>query len=281
MAYFAGVDVGWVYAKAIILNDQAVVARQMVPSRVSYDNAGREVLMKALAQAPVSQEQLTGVVTTGHRAGDVPMAKEKAADVICTSRGVFYEMPAARTIIDVSGQSQRVIVINERGKIRNFLENPRCATGLQRQETKTYNCEICGAASCRYLHQVASALGVGEEDLADLSQGAQDPIKYDPDACAVVARSEVRDWLAKGASREDIVAGVHTAAAFRIAGMVTRAGMQKEIVLTGGGAKDNGLIRAIEKRLGMEVLVPEYPEYCAARGAALIARDMADAPGLK
>jgi len=268
MAYFAGVDVGWIYAKAVILNEQAIVTRQMLPSRGNYNSAGSDVLMKALEAAAISLEEVAGVVMTGHRAADVPKAKEKVSEIVCTSRGVFYQIPSARTIIEVSGQSQKVITINEEGKPLDFFENQRCATG-------TYNCEICGAASNRYLHQVAVVLDVKEEDLGELSLQARDPVKYDTSACAVAARSEVRTWLANGASKEDIIAGVHAAAAVRIAAMLTRSGTQKDVVVTGGGARDVGLIRAIEERLGMKVLVPEYPEYSAALGAVLVAREWA------
>ena len=274
MAYFAGVDVGWIYAKAVILNEKAIASRQMVLSRGNYDNVGNDVLTKALEEAGISLDEVVGVAMTGHRAANVPKAKEKVSEIVCTSRGVFHHIPSARTIIEVSGQSQKVITINEEGKPVDFFENQRCATG-------TYNCEICGAASNRYLHQVAVVLDVKEEDLGELSLKATSPVKYDTSACAVAARSEVRTWLANGASKEDIIAGVHAAAAVRIAAMLTRSGVHKDVVVTGGGAKDAGLIKAIEERLGTKVLIPEHPEYSGALGAVLVARDAAQVAQVK
>ena len=274
MAYFAGVDVGWIYAKAVILNEKAIASRQMVLSRGNYDNVGNDVLTKALEEAGISLDEVVGVAMTGHRAANVPKAKEKVSEIVCTSRGVFHQVPSARTIIEVSGQSQKVITINEEGKPVDFFENQRCATG-------TYNCEICGAASNRYLHQVAVVLDVKEEDLGELSLKATSPVKYDTSACAVAARSEVRTWLANGASKEDIIAGVHAAAAVRIAAMLTRSGVHKDVVVTGGGAKDAGLIKAIEERLGTKVLIPEHPEYSGALGAVLVARDAAQVAQVK
>jgi len=274
MAYFAGVDVGWIYAKAVILNEKAIASRQMVLSRGNYDNVGNDVLTKALEEAGISLDEVVGVAMTGHRAANVPKAKEKVSEIVCTSRGVFHQIPSARTIIEVSGQSQKVITINEEGKPVDFFENQRCATG-------TYNCEICGAASNRYLHQVAVVLDVKEEDLGELSLKATSPVKYDTSACAVAARSEVRTWLANGASKEDIIAGVHAAAAVRIAAMLTRSGVHKDVVVTGGGAKDAGLIKAIEERLGTKVLIPEHPEYSGALGAVLVARDAAQVAQVK
>jgi len=274
MAYFAGVDVGWIYAKAVILNEKAIASRQMVLSRGNYDNVGNDVLTKALEEAGISLDEVVGVAMTGHRAANVPKAKEKVSEIVCTSRGVFHQIPSARTIIEVSGQSQKVITINEEGKPVDFFENQRCATG-------THNCEICGAASNRYLHQVAVVLDVKEEDLGELSLKATSPVKYDTSACAVAARSEVRTWLANGASKEDIIAGVHAAAAVRIAAMLTRSGVHKDVVVTGGGAKDAGLIKAIEERLGTKVLIPEHPEYSGALGAVLVARDAAQVAQVK
>ena len=117
---------------------------------------------------------------------------------------------------------------------------------------------------------IARILHIDVEEIGPLSMGAKNPVEFTT-GCAVFAESEAVSRIAEGASAADILAGVHRAMASKIANLVTRVGLARDLVVTGGGANDTGLVRAVAAALGADVLTPEEPQVTAALGAALIA----------
>jgi predicted CoA-substrate-specific enzyme activase len=156
--------------------------------------------------------------------------------------------------MDIGSQFCRAIKLDDGGKVVNFVHNEKCAGG-----------------SGKFLQVIAKILHMKIEDIGDLSLKSTDPVKFTT-GCAVFAESEAVSRIAEGASPADILAGVHMAMSAKIINLATRLGLVQDCVVTGGGAKDIGLIKTLEGELGVKVLIPEEPRISAAVGAALLFR---------
>jgi predicted CoA-substrate-specific enzyme activase len=178
-------------------------------------------------------------------------------DISCDARGIFYLFPSARSVIDIGGQFTKVFKVDNRGRATAFLLSEKCAAG-----------------SGRFLQVIAKVLQVDLEDIGELSLSSQRKVDFNT-GCAVFAESEAISRIAEGASKEDILAGLHRTLAAKIQTMVERVGIEPDCALVGGGAKDVGLVKSIEEGLGCSLLVPEEPQIVAALGAALLAEEKA------
>ena len=164
--------------------------------------------------------------------------------------------PLARTIIDIGGQDSKAIRVDATGRPTNFIMNDKCAAG-----------------SGRFVEVIADSLGVKLEDMGDLSLRSRNPAQIS-NICTIWAQQEVASRLAEGVAVPDLVAGVHKSLADRVARMVNRIKVEKEVVLTGGGGKNKGLVKALSEELGCSLLVPPEPLITGALGAALVGKDL-------
>jgi predicted CoA-substrate-specific enzyme activase len=177
------------------------------------------------------------------------------SDVSCHGKGVHYFFPEVRTIIELGGQSSKVIRVDERGKAIDFVISEKCAAG-----------------SGRFLQLMSKVLRIGFEDIGPLSMESKKAVEFST-GCAVFAESEAISRISEGACKEDILAGVHQAIAMKIINLLERIGSEGEIAITGGGAKDVGLIMTLEEKIGTKLLIPQDPLLTAALGAAIIAQE--------
>lgn len=253
MSFFAGIDVGAIFTKAVILGEDGVRARACLPSGSDYTAAAGAALNQALEQAGLSPDRIDRIAATGVGSGKVEGARFTVSDISCHGVGVHYFFPHARTIIDIGGQATKVIRVDESGRALEFAVSEKCAAG-----------------SGRFLQLIAKVLQIKFEDVGPLSLQATNPVEFTT-ACAVFAESEAISRIAEGAKREDILAGVHRALASKVLTLVKKLGEEREIAITGGGACDEGLIAVLKESMG-EVLTPPEPLLTAALGAALIAR---------
>jgi len=256
---FAGLDMGSAYTKAVLRNNHHISASAVFPSGGDYKNAARRVLKEVLSAAGVDFESLSGIVVTGLGAGSVPFTARKVSDLSCQAMGCHCLFPTARTLIDIGGQFTKAARITPQGRLADFLISEKCATG-----------------SGRFLQIIARILQIKVEDIGTLSLNAKSPVEFSTN-CAVFAESETVSRVAEGAAKEDILAGVHRAMASKTAMLVKRLKMEPDVVLTGGGGEDAGLIKAIDQALGIKVFVPEQPRLTAALGAACLAEEEPDA----
>jgi predicted CoA-substrate-specific enzyme activase len=253
--YFAGVDIGSTMTKVVIM-DEAILASIIGPTGAEYRRLANKVMQEALAQANLSFGQITFVVATGYGRIRVPFADKQITEISCHARGVSALFPSAKTVIDIGGQDCKGIKLAN-GKVVDFVMNDKCAAGTG-----------------RFLEVIAEALGVELQALGDISLRSREAVKIS-NTCTVFAEQEVVSQLTQGTPLEDIVAGIHEAIASRISSMVERIKVERDIVVTGGGAKNIGLVKAMERRLGHSVLVPEEPLLTGAIGAALLGKELA------
>jgi (R)-2-hydroxyacyl-CoA dehydratese activating ATPase len=253
-AYFLGIDIGAAGSKAVILEGQKIAASVVLPSGTNYATTSSQVKAEALKQAGLKESDITASAATGI-GGRNAGADSYHGVIICDARGVNLTFPTARTIIDIGGQGSQVITMGEAGRVINFNVSEICATG-----------------SARLLQVLARILQVNMEDIGPISLKATNPSNFST-SCTVFLETEVITRISQGDKPEDILAGIHRSIADKISGMSRGVTLQTDMVVIGGGALDIGLVKAIEEKLQVKVLVPENPRIMAALGAAVIARE--------
>jgi predicted CoA-substrate-specific enzyme activase len=260
--FTAGVDVGAITAKAAIVSYAAPTAKtpQLLATAVmhaGYDRAAaaRYVLDQAMAQADLTREQITRLVGTGYGRVQVPGADRTVTEITCHARGAHYLCPDVHTVIDIGGQDSKGISIGQNGKVLDFVMNDKCAAGTG-----------------RFLEVMAHALEVDLVEFGPVALSALSRAKISS-TCTVFAESEVITHVAKGIPKAEIIAGIHEAIAARIATMVGRIPIKDTVVLTGGVARNDGVARMLEEKLGRPIFVPPDAQLAGAIGAALIAKE--------
>ncbi|OGP55239.1 MAG: 2-hydroxyglutaryl-CoA dehydratase [Deltaproteobacteria bacterium RBG_13_52_11b] len=248
--------------KAVILND-GVVASVIGSTGPEQRRLANKVMEEALKRAALPFAAITYVVATGYGRINVPFADAQFTEITCHARGIASLFPEAKTIIDVGGQDIKAIRIDGAGKITDFVMNDKCAAG-----------------SGRFIEVIADTLGIPLNTVGDLSLQSKNPAKIS-NICTIWAQQEVAASLAQGIPIPDLLAGVHRSLTERISTMVNRLRVEEAIVVTGGGAKNKGLLKALSEQLGHEILVPEEPLITGALGAALLGKEMAQRAKLK
>lgn len=251
----AGIDVGAATAKTVILNGRAVQSSALLPTGASVTRSAEAVMEEALKRSGLTMERLGYVVSTGYGRRAVPFAHKALTEILCHARGVNTLHPGVRTVIDIGGQDSKAIAVDEKGHVSNFVMNDKCAAGTG-----------------RFLEVMAMILEVKIQEIGVLSLDAREPCKV-TSTCTIFAESEMVSLRAEGRSQEDILAGIHHAMAHRIAIMGKTVGFRKEVVFTGGVAKNPGMKKALEEAIQMEILVPEEPQMMGALGAAIYAQE--------
>ncbi len=251
--YYAGLDIGSVSIAAVLTACGKIVASDLVVSGGNYKEAARRVLESVTSRAGIDRDGLSGLVVTGVGAESAPFTGLTVSDISCQAMGCHCLFPSARTVVDIGGQFTKAARITAAGRVADFLMSEKCATG-----------------SGRFLQVIARILHVPLEEIGALSLRSVTPVEFSTN-CAVFAESETISRLAEGARAEDILAGVHRAMASKVAMLVKRVKMEPDVVLTGGGGEDAGLVGAINAVLGISVLVPDVPRFTAAFGAARLA----------
>lgn len=253
---FAGIDIGSTMTKVVIVDrDGIIVASIIGPTGAEHRHLALEVMDEAIKKAGLAFEQLDFIVSTGYGRINVPFNDKQITEITCHSRSIRTLFPTARIIIDIGGQDSKGIKLDAEGKVMNFVMNDKCAAGTG-----------------RFLEVIAEALGIKLTEMGELSLRAKGYVKIS-NTCTVFAEHEVTTRLTEGATIPEIVAGLHEAFAGRVVNMVRSLRIEKDVVVTGGGAMNIGLIKAIEDKLSFPVLVPPEPLLTGALGAALLGRD--------
>ncbi len=259
--FFAGIDIGSSITKVVIIGKDIIVSLSR-PTKPEHRRMAHKVMEEAISQSSLSFKDISYIVATGYGRINVPFADKQVTEISCHARGVYHILPTVKTIIDIGGQDSKGIKLKD-GKVINFVMNDKCAAGTG-----------------RFLEVMAEGLGVRLEDLGELSLRAKKIAKIS-NTCTVFAEQEVISQLANGESVEDLIAGIHEAIATRIFGMVNRLKVERDLAVTGGGAKNIGLIKALERKFNSSFLIPPDPLITGALGAALIGRDIFESAILK
>jgi len=253
--YFTGVDIGSTMTKVVLIDTtDNILSAVKGPTGPEHRRLANEVMKKALEQANLQLDEISYIVATGYGRVNVPFADEQITELSCHARGVSSIFPNVRTAVDIGGQDAKCLKINN-GKLIDFVMNDKCAAGTG-----------------RFLEVVAAALDIRLEDLGALSLKSTKKVSIS-NVCTIFAQQEIVARLSEGEKVEDIIAGLHLALASRVATLARRLKIEPDVVLTGGVAKNIGMVKAMKESLGCELLVPEEPLLTGALGAAILAKE--------
>ena len=258
MKYFGGCDAGSTYTKCVIIDEDGKIAAAVTKrSRINPVLSAKDALDEAVSQVDGlnSAEELTYLIGTGYGRNKVPFADENISEISCHAMGVHVTDPSVKAIIDIGGQDVKGIAIDTDGTVLNFAMNDKCAAGTG-----------------RFFESMARAFEMSLDEFSNLSLTAKNVIPITAQ-CAVFAESEVISLVGEGKPMEEIAAGIQLSVAKRCFVMAKKAGAADSVTLTGGCAKNEGLKKAIEKVLKINVVdLPTDPQLMGALGAAEYAR---------
>ena len=236
-------------------NSSHIIATKTLVTEEGGAVGSKTAMEQILADTGLSRSDLTYIVATGVGRSTVSFAQKTRTEQLSHARGAFYLFPTARTVLDIGAEGTRAMKLDEKGGVKNFVCNSKCAAGT-------------GA----FLEIMANLLQVSLDEVGELACHAQH-IERVSSYCTVFAESEVISHIHKGKSRETILAGIIEAVAERSFELLQKIGIERDIILSGGTAKNIGLRKALERMAGGQLLCPPDPQITGALGAALIAQD--------
>ena len=253
MKHFIGMDIGSTATKCVAVDEEKKVLAATVIHMGAGTKADRKALEKLYQKMDAERSECVRTVATGYGRLLYKEAYRQVSEITCHAQGIHSIFPDVRTVIDVGGQDLKVIRINENGLIEQFTMNDKCAAGTG-----------------RFLEVMCRVMDIGLDELALYDSKSKELCQIS-NTCTVFAESEVISKLSQGCETADIVAGIHDAVARKICGMSKRIGICPKLAVTGGGGLNGGLVKALERNLGIKIKVPENPQIIGALGAALLA----------
>ena len=249
-----GIDVGSITTKIAVVSDGELKLSTIGSTGYDAKKTAQVIFEQVLERLKLDRKSIQGIVSTGYGRNNVSFADKAITEITCHAAGAYYIDPTVRSVVDIGGQDSKVILLNESGRVVDFAMNDKCAAGTG-----------------RFLEVMARALEIELEHFGEMSSEAQAPSQISS-LCTVFAESEVISLIAKGERRENIVAGIHDAIGARVASMAKRIKLTAPVMMTGGVAKNAGLVKALEKRIMQKILIAESAQVAGAIGAALLAR---------
>jgi predicted CoA-substrate-specific enzyme activase len=251
-----GIDVGSLNVKAVALDGAGTLASFGMPAGEGAEASARIAMQEVIHKAGLDQEEWF-IVATGVGGKSIGFSQAQKAITTCLARGVSRLLPSARTIIDLGAETSTVLKINERGRVTDWAGQDKCAAGTG-----------------MFLQAMAKVMQVDLEQMAQYSLRAKNKADI-TGTCAVFAESEVISHIHRvpPTPKEEIIAGIHASMVGRIMGLLKRLGIEREVAVVGGVARNQGLVSILEEALGFKVLIPADPEMVAALGAAILAKE--------
>lgn len=255
MSIVAGCDVGSLTSKAVIMRENKIIGSFILKSKPRPQDSADAAFNGALAAAGLSDTDIGFCIGTGYGREKMAFADHSVSEISCHGKGAKWLLPSARTVIDIGGQDCKAMKLDSEGQVERFNANDKCASGTG-----------------RFLEVMAKVLGMDINELGPLSRKARSPITL-ASTCTVWAQADVIKYLNSGAAIEDIGAGINTAMAKRVAILANTVKPEGDVLMTGGVAKNMGVVATLEKLLGLRIKKTRRadPQMAGAIGAAILA----------
>jgi predicted CoA-substrate-specific enzyme activase len=251
---YVGVDIGASRTKVAILNgDKQLLGYSVSKSGTDFAKTADMGLADSLKMAGVLRKDVAGCVSTGYGRKNVSFSTETKTEIGCHAKGCYHYFPVAMTIIDIGGQDNKVIKVDEKGRRLNFKMNRKCAAGT-------------GA----FLEEMSMRLDIPLEKMDSLARQSEEMVELGS-YCTVFSGTEVLEKIRQGKKVPDIVKGLFHSVIKRVLEMDS---LTDEVAMTGGVVAHNPyLVQMVEEKIGKKILIPEHPQLTGAVGAALFAID--------
>jgi predicted CoA-substrate-specific enzyme activase len=258
--YFAGIDVGSLTAQAVVINDRGIKTFKSIRVKPNPVESAQAVVDLLLSEDGLAWKDVKFCISTGYGRDKVQakgLSQDNVSEISCHGLGASYLCPEARTVIDIGGQDAKVIRVGANGELEDFVMNDKCAAGTG-----------------RFLEVQARTLGLSLEELGRIALGAERTLELS-NRCSIFCETEVLHYMQAEHSKQDIAAGVCRAMADRVAALVRRVGLEKEVTMTGGVAKNVGVRTELERIFGIKLATYDADsQIVGALGAALLAKRM-------
>lgn len=254
--YYAGIDSGSASTDVVILDaDKNIVTYVIRPTGAGAGGSADKALQEALEKAGLTREDLAATVATGYGRASIETGSRSITEITCHAKGARFLDPTVRCVIDIGGQDSKVIALDEKGNVENFVMNDKCAAGTG-----------------RFLDMMARTLEMNLDEMSGrgLTYGEDITISS---TCTVFAESEVVSLIAQNKSTDDIVHGLDKSVASKTALLAARVHGRGPFMMTGGVAKNAGVVKALGEKLGEPLIVSDKAQICGALGAALYAME--------
>jgi len=253
---FAGIDIGSLTAKALILEDKEILGFNVIRVKKTPVESAESVFEEILSKININRNEVQFVVSTGYGRDNIPFSDKSMTEITCHGLGAHFLISSVRTIIDIGGQDCKIISVDRTGKLVEFAMNEKCSAGTG-----------------RYLEIMANLLHISLDELGTLSLKSKTPVQL-KSTCSIYAQAEVLQCINSGFKKTNIAAGINKAMAERVYSMSKKVKMRPDVVISGGVAKNAGVVGYLEEMIGIEFLkLPIDPQIIGALGAAVIAQE--------
>ncbi|GAV23259.1 putative CoA dehydratase subunit/(R)-2-hydroxyglutaryl-CoA dehydratase activator [Carboxydothermus pertinax] len=252
--YFAGIDSGSTSTNVVIIDENKnIISYSIIPTGPKALESAFKAFEIALNNAGIKEKDITSIVATGYGRVSIPFAEKMVTEITCHGKGAFFIDNRVRTVIDIGGQDSKVIRLDESGNVIDFVMNDKCSAGTG-----------------RFLEVMSRTLGISIHEMAKVHAEVKENITI-TSMCTVFAESEVISLIAQNKDQKDIIHALNKSVASKAVSLVDRIGRKGKYMMTGGVAKNQGVVTAIESKLGEKLVIPAEPQIIGALGAALIA----------
>ena len=265
MTIVAGCDVGSLTSKTVIMNNLRILGSAIIKSKPRPEESAEAAMQGALAAAGIHMHDIAYCIGTGYGREKISFVQDVKSEVSCHGKGALWLLPSARTVIDIGGQDCKTMKVDREGRVIRFAANDKCASGTG-----------------RFLEVMAGVLSVSIEELGKLSARSNSPVTL-ASTCTVWAQADVIKFINSGVPIADIGAGINGAMAKRVAILANTVKPEEDVFMTGGVAKNIGVVATLEKLLGRKIKKTRKadPQIAGAIGAALFSMERINGGGGK
>lgn len=260
MSYYLGVDIGSATTKVVLLfssdSENKILDHAIKETGPNGNKIAKELIAEVLGKHRLNLNDIKNVVATGYGRINVDFTNNSKTEISCHAKGVHFLFPKVKTIIDIGGQDSKVIRVGKNGSVLDFVMNDKCAAGTG-----------------RFIEVMSKVLQVSLEEFGNIHLRTSEYVEI-TNICTVFAESEIITLISEGISKEKIIKGINYSVARRAISLAKRVGIEEEIVISGGVAKNIGVVKALEELIGTEIRVPYEPQIMGALGAALFAKEL-------
>lgn len=254
---YLGIDVGSVSTDAVLMDGNSeIIASSVVRSGFDHAKAIQLVTDNICTLAGIDYHDINAIVSTGYGRRAVKNTSKSVTEISCHAKGMHYQNKDIRMLIDIGGQDSKTILLGKNGEVKTFIMNDKCAAGTG-----------------RFLEVMAQVMDVDISLFGEISATAKKAQSIN-NVCTVFAETEVISQIAQGLPKEEIIAGIHKAVAERVLNMASSIGIETPVALSGGVAKNVGVVKVMCEKIDEKVYIPNNPQIIGAIGAALYAQNI-------
>lgn len=259
MSYYLGVDIGSVATKVVLIKKESNIlflGGKISPTGSNGNLVAQKLIDELIRENNLNINDIKKILATGYGRINVSFTDLTKTEISCHAKGAKFIFPKTKTIIDIGGQDSKAIKLGSNGNVLDFVMNDKCAAGTG-----------------RFLEVMSHALQVNLSDFGKFHLESEKEIEIS-NICTVFAESEVISLISEGVDKKDVIKGINYSVAKRALTLLKRVNIEEEVTMTGGVAKNKGVVFALEDLLKLKINIPDNPDLIGALGASIYASEL-------